>query len=269
MPLLPRAARAALHFWEEPCISGKNGSGTVFFSGCSLNCVYCQNYEISHKDRGKTITYKELADIFRILEKSGAHNINLVTPTHFITSIIKALDIYKPNIPIVYNSGGYECADSLKLLKDYVDIFLIDLKYLSPERAKEYSDAENYPEFAVSAITECYKQQPESVIENGLMKKGVIVRHLLMPQATNEAIAVFEWVKNNLPNAFFSIMSQYLPLGRASEYPKINRRVTKREYNKVIEHICNSDFQNVYIQELSSSDEKYIPDFNISDIIAL
>lgn len=266
MPLLPRVARAALHFWEEPCISGENGSGTVFFSGCSLDCVYCQNYEVSHKGFGKTVSVKYLADIFKRLEQSGAHNINLVTPTHFVPVIIKALDIYKPQIPVVYNSGGYDCAGTLEMLKGYADIFLMDLKYLSSERAKLYSGAENYPEYAVKAIKQAYKMQPECVFEGGIMKKGVIVRHLLLPQGTSEAINVFDWVRKNTPKAFFSIMSQYLPCGKAAEYSKINRRVTAREYEKVVDYICNSGFENVYIQERESSDEKYIPPFDLSGV---
>lgn len=266
MPLLPRVARAALHFWEEPCISGNKGSGTVFFSGCPLDCVYCQNYDVSHGGFGKTVSVQHLADIFKRLEQSGAHNINLVTPTHFVPAIIKALDIYKPQIPVVYNSGGYDCAETVSLLKDYVDIFLMDLKYISPERAKLYSGAANYPESAVKAIRRAYEMQPECVFKSGIMQKGVIVRHLLLPQGTGEAISVFDWVRKNVPKAYFSIMSQYLPCGRAEKYPKINRRVTAREYEKVIGYICDSGFENVYIQERASSDEKYIPPFNLSGV---
>lgn len=266
MPLLPRVARAALHFWEEPSISGENGSGTVFFSGCSLDCVYCQNYEVSHGGFGKTVSFERLADIFKMLEQSGAHNINLVTPTHFVTSVIKALDIYKPEIPVIYNSGGYDCPETLKMLNGYIDIFLMDLKYLSSERAGLYSGADNYPEYATASIKQAYKMQPECVFDGGIMQKGLIVRHLLLPQGTREAISVFEWVRQNTPKAFFSIMSQYLPCGRANKYPKINRRVTAREYDKVMDYICESDFENVYIQERESSDEKYIPPFDLSGV---
>ena len=241
MPLQPVAARAALHFWEEPCISGQNGSGTVFFTGCNLDCAFCQNYEVSHLKKGKPITYERLADIFRELEEKGAHNINLVSPSHYVGAIIRAL-------------------------KDYADIFLMDLKYLSPDRAKKYSGAENYPEYAVSAVKQAYLQQPECVFKNGIMQKGVIVRHLLLPLGTREAIAVFDWVRENTPNAYFSIMSQYTPCGRAEQYPEINRRVTKREYEKVLTYICNTDFCNVYIQERNSSDEKYIPPFDLAGV---
>lgn len=266
MPLLPKVARAALHFWEEPCISGKNGSGTVFFSGCTLDCVFCQNYDISHGGFGKIITHQRLADIFKELEEKGAHNINLVTPTHFVPAIIRALDIYKPKIPVVYNSGGYDSSEEIKALKGYIDIFLMDLKYLSGERAAIYSGAPDYPEYATAAIKECYKTQPVCDFRDGLMQKGLIVRHLLLPQGTNEAIKVFDWVRNNIPNAYFSIMSQYTPCGRAENMPIINRGVTKREYEKVLIHICDSGFENVYIQERESSDKKYIPTFDLEGV---
>lgn len=261
MPLLPKVARADLHFWEEPCISGKNGSGTVFFSGCSLSCVYCQNYSVSHECIGETVTVNRLAEIFKELEQKGAHNINLVTPTHYALAIKQALEIYKPNIPIVYNSSGYERVETFKMLEGLVDIFLLDLKYVSNDRALKYSSCENYPEYAENAIKEAYRQQPVCVFKGTLLQKGVIIRHLLLPFGTNEAIAVFDWVKKNTPNAYFSIMSQYIPMGNASEYKEINRKITKREYNKVLDYICEFNFPNVYIQEISSATEKFIPDF--------
>ena len=266
MPLLPKAARADLHFWEEPPISGKKGSGTVFFSGCTLNCVFCQNYDVSHNAKGKVITYERLAEIFYELEQKGAHNINLVSPTHYATAIKKALDIYKPKIPVVYNSGGYERVEALKMLEGYIDIFLLDLKYLSNDRAELYSGAKDYPIYAQKAVIEAVRQQPECIIQNGIMKKGVIVRHLLMPQGTREAMAVFDFVRENAPTAYFSIMSQYVPFGKALDMPIINRRVTDREYKKVIDYICGFDFQNVFIQEKNSADKKYIPDFNFNGV---
>lgn len=266
MPLLPKIARAALHYWEEPCISGKNGSGTVFFSGCTLQCVYCQNAEISYENNGRFITVHRLAEIFRELEQSGAHNINLVTPTHFVLQIIKALNIYKPNIPIVYNSSGYENIDTLKLLENYVDIYLLDFKYMSNERAKKYSFADDYPQICKASILEALRQQPECIFQDGIMKKGVIIRHMLLPQATNEAIEIFEWARKNAPKAFFSIMSQYLPRAKALEMPVINRKVTAREYKKVIDYILDSGFENCYIQERSSASEDFIPNFDLSGI---
>ena len=264
MPLLPKVARADLHFWEEPTISGKNGSGTVFFSGCSLSCVYCQNYEISQEGNGEFITVEKLAQIFKNLESRGAHNINLVTPSHYALAIKNALDIYRPKIPIVYNSSGYESLETLKMLEGYIDIFLMDFKYMSEDRAATYSGAKDYPEVVKAAIKEAYRQQKECKIdENGIMQKGLIIRHLLLPQGTRDAMAVFDWVKDNTPHAYFSIMSQYLPVGRALDMPIINRRVTKREYEKVLGYIEESEFQNVFWQNKSSADEKYIPDFNI------
>lgn len=266
MPLLPRVARAALHYWEEPCISGKNGSGTVFFSGCNLGCIFCQNYEVSHNGFGKTVTAQRLSDIFRELEEKGAENINLVSSSHFCYAVIKALDIYRPKIPVVLNSGGYESIGTLKMLKDYIDIFLIDLKTVSPDKAVKYLSAPDYPEIAKAAIKECYSYQPKCVMKNRIMQKGVIVRHLLMPQGTADAINVFDWVRDNTPNAYFSIMSQYIPSGRATDDHIINRRVTKREYEKVLSYITDTDFENVYFQDISSADNKYIPPFDLEGV---
>lgn len=265
-PLLPKIARAGLHFWEEPSISGKNGSGTVFFSGCSLNCVYCQNSDISHKNHGKIVSYERLAEIFKELEDKGAHNINLVTPTHYIHAIKKALQIYKPNIPVVYNSGGYDSVEALKSLGGYVDVYLMDLKYLSSQKADRYSLAPDYPEIATKAIMEAYRQVSHSEFKDGIMQKGLIIRHLLLPQGTNQAIEIFNWVKENTPLAYFSIMSQYTPLENPEAFSEINRKVTKREYEKVLKCICNSDFENCYIQELSSSSINYIPQFNLEGV---
>lgn len=266
MPLLPRVARADLHFWEEPVISGDNGSGTVFFSGCSLSCVYCQNYDVSHNSYGKTVSYERLAEIFKELEEKGAHNINLVTPSHYVFAIKKALEIYKPKIPLVYNSSGYDSVEALKMLEDYIDIFLLDFKYLDSQKALLYSGAKNYPETAKNALKEAIRQQPECIIKDGIMQKGVIVRHLLLPQGTKEAMSIFDYVRENAPNAYFSIMSQYLPLGKAKEMPVINRPVTKREYEKVLEYIGGFDFNNVFVQERKSADTKYIPDFNLNGV---
>lgn len=266
MPLLPKVAKACLHFWEEPIISGNQGSGTVFFTGCSLDCVFCQNYELSHENYGKEITVERLAQIFKELEQKGAHNINLVSPTHYIYAIKEALKIYKPDIPIVYNSSGYDLVEALTELRGYIDIFLIDLKYLSSDRARLYSKAEDYPEIAKKAIKEALWQQPKVKIENGIMQKGVIIRHLILPQGTNEAIAVFDWVRENAESAYFSVMSQYVPCGKASDMPIINRKITKREYDKVINYILNSDFKNVFIQELDSANVKFIPNFNLEGV---
>ena len=266
MPNMPMVARADLHFWEEPSFSGTNGSGTFFFSGCSLHCVFCQNSDISTINKGKLITIEGLSNIFKKLEHKGAHNINHVTPTHFVDSIICALDLYKPSIPIVYNSSGYETIDTLKRLEGYVDIFLMDFKYINSEKSKIYSNAIDYPKICKDALLEAYRQQPRCVFENGIMKKGVIVRHLLMPQSTMDAIQIFDWVREYLPNSFFSIMSQYMPLFKATNMKIINRKITEREYNKVVSYIVNTGFQNCYVQELSSAKKDFIPDFDFTGI---
>lgn len=266
MPLSPVVARAALHFWEEPCISGQNGSGTVFLSGCSLHCVFCQNNDISQKNKGKAISELQLSRIFENLEKQGAHNINFVTPTHYTDAIINALKIYRPKIPIVYNSSGYEKIETLERLKEYIDVYLIDFKYSDSLKASMYSGADNYVDICKSALLEAYSQQNKCVFKDGIMQKGVIVRHLLLPQATRDAIEIFDWVKDNLPQAYFSLMSQYVPMGNALNMPPINRTVTSREYNKVVDFIADSGFENCYIQECSSANKSFIPDFDFSGI---
>lgn len=267
MPLLPHVARAALHFWEEPVLSGTKGSGTVFFSGCSLKCIYCQNSEISHERFGKEISAKRLAEIFYGLEKAGAHNINLVSPTHYSLAIMEALDIYRPKIPVVYNSSGYENVDTLKMLEKYIDIYLMDFKYFSPQRASLYSKAQDYPEVAKNAIKEAYRQHNNCIFDDdGIMKSGVIVRHLILPQGTNDAISVFDWTRENAKNSCFSLMAQYVPCGEAKNDKLINRRITKREYEKVANYICQSDIENCFVQELESASESFIPDFDLTGI---
>lgn len=261
MPLFPVIARAALHFGEEPCVSGARGSGTVFFSGCSLRCVYCQNEIISHKNSGVTVTPQRLAEIFKELEGLGAHNINLVNPTHFIWAIKEALNIYKPNIPLVYNSGGYDNPEVIK--ENIFDVYLMDLKYVSGEKSLKYSGAADYFERASESIKAAFKVTGKPTLDDsGIMQRGLIVRHLVLPLATKEAIRVIEWVKENTPDAYLSVMSQYLPLARAKDFPEINRKITKREYDKVLDYVINNGPENVYIQERTSASESYIPDFN-------
>ncbi len=254
-------AKTMLHHWEEPCISCKNGSGTIFFSGCSLRCVYCQNQLISRGTNvGKVYSSLELSELFKELEDAGADNINLVTPTHFVPSIIGALDYYKPKIPIVYNSSGYENIETLRLLEPYVDIYLIDFKYCDPVLAKNYSNAENYPEVAKNAISECLRQKPTPIMSGNKMLSGVIIRHLLLPQGTNNAIHIANWVADNARNSYFSLMSQYIPCG--DDLPKsLQRKITKREYNKVVNHILDLGIKNVFLQDFESADKCYIPDF--------
>lgn len=264
MPQNPVVARAALHMWEEPCISGENGSGTVFFSGCSLRCVYCQNHKISKENFGKEITTKRLAEIFKELYELGAENINLVNPTHYVLAIEEAFDIYKPPIPVVYNSGGYDSMSVLKIAKTFTDVFLLDLKYLTNERAEKYSDAKDYPSVAKECIKFCANEIKENRFdERGIMQHGLIIRHLVLPSGTNEAIKVTDWVAENVPWAVFSLMSQYVPCGDLTDYKEINRRLTIREYEKVLNHAANCDIKTILTQELDSSNEQFIPSFDL------
>ncbi len=261
MPLNPKLSGVHLHFGEEPCISGENGSGTVFFAGCSLRCVYCQNYEISHKNHGRVVTAERLAEILGELEAKGAHNINFVNPTHYFEAIKQALKIYRPKIPLVYNSGGYDKSENI--LEDIFDIYLMDLKYVSAEKALKYSAAADYFEVAASALKAAYSLKEQPVIDkNGIMQSGFIVRHLVLPQATNEAIRVIDFVKENLPKAYLSLMAQYVPLGDAACFPEINRKITRREYAKVVNYALSADLENVFIQELSSAEDSYVPKFD-------
>ncbi len=263
-----KVARAALHFWEEPCISGENGSGTVFFSGCSLKCVYCQNYNISHGFFGKEITKERLSEIFKELVNSGAHNINLVNPTHYADSIIELLQKEKPPVPIVYNTGGYEKVETLKRLDGLVDIYLTDLKYFDSKISQKYSKAENYFDYASEALFEMKRQQPKDIFDsNGIMQKGVIVRNLILPGNISQSIKVLDFLKENFGNdTIISLMSQYTPCGEAEKYPTINRRISKREYNTVLSHLIDLGFDNAYIQELSSAKEEYVPPFDLTGV---
>lgn len=262
MPAQPVLARAALHFYEEPCISGTRGSGAVFFSGCSLGCVFCQNDAISHKRYGKAVTVDRLCEIFKQLEEKGAHNINLVNPTHYAHVVLAALERYRPAVPIVYNTGGYERVETLRQLEGYVDVYLPDLKYMDPERSKKYSGAADYFEYAAPALEEMYRQcgQPQ-LDENGILLRGMLVRHLILPQGTNEAIRIAAWVKAHLPKALFSLMSQYMPCGRAAMYKELDRRITRREYEKVLAAVRALELDG-YMQDLTSSDMRYLPDFD-------
>lgn len=255
-----------LHHFEEPIISGENetdnGSGTIFFSNCSLKCCYCQNSEISAGGLGKEITIQKLAEIFKELEKKGAYNINLVTPTHFASQIIEALKIYKPNIPIVWNTSGYEKPETIKKLAGFVDVFLTDFKYFSPEIAEKYSRAKNYPEMCKTSILEMRKIVPDDKIENGLMKSGLIVRHLVLPNQTKDSLNVIDWVNNNLGNkTYFSLMAQYVPMAKAKDYPEINRKIKPIEYKILIKKLNELNFTNAYLQDYDSANTTYTPNF--------
>ena len=262
-----RVARAALHFWEEPCISGKRGSGTVFFSGCNLKCVYCQNSEISIKNKGTAVSSDKLIEIFEKLIAEGAENLNLVNPTHYAVQLKELFEKWHCPVPIVYNSSGYESVETLKMLSGIVDIYLPDFKYIRGDKAKRYSRAQDYPETAKAAIAEMLRQQPQCVFENGIMKKGVIIRHLILPANTNSSIEIIDYFKDNFQGAYFSLMAQYTPCTDLSEYPEISRKITEREYKKVLDHAVLAGLENVFVQELSSADEVYIPPFDFTGVM--
>lgn len=262
-----KVARAALHFWEEPCISGKNGSGAVFFSGCNLRCVFCQNYEISRENKGVEISDSRLTEIFEDLISQGAENINLVNPTHYSHRIAEVLRKWKSPVPIVYNTSGYEETETLKELDGLIDIYLPDLKYIRPDKALRYSKAEDYFEKASKAILEMRRQVKDRFDENGMMKSGMIIRHLILPQNTNSSIEIINWLNNNLPDTYLSLMAQYTPCGQLDGFGEINRKITKREYEKVVNHALNLNMDKVFIQDIKSADTKFIPAFDFTGII--
>lgn len=263
----PVISRAALHFWEEPPISGTKGSGTIFFSGCNLKCVFCQNEDISSGCFGKEITVERLREIYFKLISQGAHNINLVTGTHFINAIAKSLEEPLP-VPVVYNCGGYESVNSLKLLENKVQIYLPDLKYADNNLALKYSAAENYFEIATNAIKEMFRQVGKYEFgENGIMTKGVIIRHLILPNNLNNTKMVIDWVKNNFKDGevLFSLMSQFTP-NKTCKIPELSRRLTQEEYNEIEDYLFESGIEDGYLQELSSAKEEYIPPFNLEGV---
>ena len=263
-----RLSRAALHFWEEPCISGKNGSGAVFFSGCNLGCLFCQNYEISHENKGMTVSDDGLIKIFENLIEQGANNINLVNPTHYAVQLATLLKKYKPSVPVVYNSSGYESTETLKMLDGLVDIYLPDFKYIRSDKALKYSRAEDYPEVAMRALEEMYLQRGETEFdENGIMKKGMIIRHLILPSNTNSSLKILDFINEKFPNAYVSLMAQYTPCNDLSAVPELDRKITEREYNKVVDYALNLGMDKIFIQSGESADEKFIPDFDFTGII--
>ena len=257
-------AKVMLHFWEEPCISGKNGSGAIFFSGCNLKCVFCQNYEISNTVNGKNCSVTDLINIFKELENMAAENINLVTPTPYADKIISALKIYKPKIPVVYNCSGYEDVNTVIKLKGLVDIFLVDCKYFDNSIAIKYSNAYNYFTNFQAVIKEMKKQQPIlKYNNNGLLLNGVIIRHLVLPSHTSDSIEIAKWLNSNIDNnTIISLMSQFTPCHKADAFSEINRTLKPLEYTRVINfYKHNTKFSKIYIQELESASEKFIPDF--------
>lgn len=260
---LPVVARVAPHFGEEPCISGTKGSGTVFFSGCTLKCVFCQNYEISDGHKGRAITPKELADCYKRLEEQGVHNINLVTADHYVNAVAESLDIYKPSIPVVYNCSGYTSPKTLSILDGLVDIYLPDFKYSDDALAIKYSSAPNYVNTASAAIKEMIFQVGTPEFDSdGMLKKGVIVRHLILPSHTKNSLGVLDIIKRSYDRqVLVSLMCQYVPVNKAHDFPKINRTITRREYDKVKSALYALGLDG-FTQDLTSASTDFIPDWD-------
>lgn len=266
-----KLARAALHMWEEPCVSGEKGSGAVFFSGCSLRCVFCQNHEIAVGDCGLYVTVERLAEIFLELQAQGAANLNLVTAAHYVPEILAALDLAKGQgfqLPVVYNSSGYESVETLRMLDGYVDVYLPDFKYMEPELAGKFSRAPDYPERAKAAIREMVRQSgPCAFDEAGYIKKGTIVRHLILPGHTKNSRKVLEYLHETYgTQIFISIMNQYTPVVHSEAYPELNRRVTQREYEKVLQMAMDLNIENGFFQEGGTAEESFIPAFDYEGV---
>ena len=262
-----KIARASLHLWEEPCISGTNGSGTVFFSGCNLSCVYCQNKKISHENFGITVDTKRLCEIFFELKESGAHNINLVTASHFLPDVLSSVKLAKAqdiDIPFVYNTSSYEKVEALKMCDGLIDIFLPDFKYIEKETAKKYSNAPDYPEVAKSAIDEMVRQQPEPQFDkSGMMTNGVIIRHLMLPERLTESKKIIKYLYEKYEdNVFLSIMNQYTPVGNLDGFPELKEKVKDSDYEKLIDYALSLGVENAFIQEGGAAEESFIPDFD-------
>ena len=257
------AARAAAHYWEEPVISGEYGSGAVFFSGCTLRCRFCQNYEISAERRGLPLDSIRLREIFERLFAEGCHNINLVTPTHFLPEILPALEPKLP-VPVVYNCGGYERVETLRALEGKVDVWLPDLKYSDPSLAKAFSAAPDYVETAKAAILEMYRQTGPCVIEHGLLKRGVLIRHLILPGQVDNSVGVLEWIASNFPKGavLVSLMSQYVPMGPAAKIPPFDRRITQEEYDTVLSWLYFFGLEDGFVQGPEAASLEYVPEFN-------
>ena len=266
-----KISRAALHMWEEPCISGEKGSGTVFFSGCNMRCIFCQNKEISLEGFGKEITIKRLCDIFLELQAKGALNINLVTPTHYVPQIIQAVKLAKAKglkLPILYNTGSYEKVETIKMLEGIVDIWLPDFKHIDEEASVRYAQSPHYPEYAKAAIDEMVRQQPECVFdEDGIIQKGVIIRHLVLPGQVKAAKKIMKYLHDRYGDkVFISIMSQYVPCNDLSSCPEIDRKITWDEYYEVVDYAVDLGIENGFIQEEEAADESFIPPFDLEGV---
>ena len=267
MPGQVHAARAGVHYWEEPVISGSFGSGAVFFSGCTLKCAFCQNYDISQENFGKTLTSAELRAAFERLIDEGVQNINLVTPTHFLPDILPALEPKLP-VPVVYNCGGYESVETLRQLEGKIDVYLPDFKYSDNALAKKLSSAPDYFETASAAILEMYRQVGKPVIEGDEMKRGVLVRHLVLPGCVDNSLGVLDWVAEHFRSGdiLFSLMSQYVPMGRAVEMPPFDRRITELEYDSVLSYMMLLGIEDGYTQDFSSAERGYTPSFDLTGL---
>ena len=258
-----RIAKYYLHPFEEPCISFKNGSGTIFFSGCNLRCAFCQNYEVSRAKRGKPITPSQLADIFKELEDMGAENISLVTPSHLTSYLVQAFEIYKPKIPVVYNTSSYEKIDTLKRIAPYIDIYLPDMKFYSPALSKRYLGKENYFDIASESVQFMANAKETVFTNDGKMLSGCIVRHLVMPLCGGDTKSIIKWFSRELPqNTFLSLMSQYTPFGNIEGFPELSRPVTAREYNTAVQTAFDLGIKNLFLQERDSSGKTYIPSWD-------
>jgi len=267
MPYNAVLARAALHKWEEPVISGENGSGAIFFSGCSMKCVYCQNYELSHLNFGKPVSRSRFIEIVKELEAAGAHNINLVNPTHFTPFLREALQKYKPSVPVVYNSGGYDSVESLKALEGLIDIYMPDIKYFDSAVSAKYSSAPDYFSVASKAVLEMKRQCPEDKLSGGIMKSGLLIRHLVLPGQTDQSFKILKWISENLPKeTYLSIMNQYTPCFKAAEHKEINRRTFTAEYDKVIDEFFALGLKNGFMQERTSAKNTFIPKFDLTGV---
>lgn len=256
-----KIAKYYLHPFEEPPVSFKNGSGCIFFCGCSLKCVFCQNFELSRNKRGKEIDKYQLAEIFAELEAMGAENINLVNPTHYLSHIMGAIEIYRPKIPIVYNTHGYETQEALSLADSFVDVWLTDLKFIDNALSKRYTSRPDYSDYALNAVR-FMSQKPLKMRQDGKMLSGCIVRHLIMPLAVYDSINVVKFVATLPEDVFLSLMSQYTPFGDISEFSELQRRITSREYERVLEAVRAAGLKNVFIQDFASASEQFIPEWD-------
>lgn len=269
VPALPMLARAAPHYGEEPCISGERGSGTVFFSGCNLKCVFCQNHEISRGKTGQLVTVRELADIFLRLQDKGVHNINLVTGSHYISPIAEALEAAKLRIPVAWNSSGYDSVEGLKRLEGLVQIYMPDMKYMSPQAAKRYSAAADYPEVAQAAIKEMYRQTGDFILDDDdMLRSGVLIRHLILPDNEQNSRDVIDFVADNFPgeSVLFSLMCQFTPMPGTERFPELQRHITAEENDRLIEYMNARGIEYGFWQEPEAAGDEMIPDFDLTGI---